>query len=1368
MASILRSSKFVRYFAGLARNIVFNSTRGEIDGTFILKSQCLSNGLTNSLATQAVSSHNHDSSLDRSLKRLDHDVRRTGRITKRELEDVLEELRHTRSATSTQSLLIIRCCGNLVPEASLEVRTQLVNEIWKTLENIGVPMDVSHYNALLRVYLENEHPFSPTEFLANLEHKGVEPNRVTYQRLIARYCQQGDIEGATRILEFMREKQLPVNENVFNALIMGHSQAEDMESAAGILGVMRQAGLEPSADTYTTLLCGYAKKGDIDAITKILEECDAKDVQLLDKDYMDVIYALAVNNNLDHIDKLIGRMKQSAGYNQDAVNLILRLVNHGHEDVGYKILLTMPRPTRSDGEQSLVGSFFIRQMVNTNRPVEKITSICERLEKEDLNPRALLIATECSLQSGDIDQVCALLQIMKEKDLPIRQHYFWPLLASHKKNVNNLLNILSRMCTEFKLAPGGETLRDYVIPSLGNKSSDEIVTLLRDTGITVASAASAVVNYHLNLGNIAEAAKVALRFRAYYSTPVLRRPLVQAYIHTEDTDSFITILRQIHDSVDRVAVADEESAGAVPDRTEIVGNFVMDIATFSRKNRPARIEAVLQGLLDQGLGLSNSSAERLQNKLGEELTSEISNLLGKLTSGDLVPSAVNRPAGFLPSAMDEGQLLKIQKMLEEKGDSTKGVKKQLLQLYCRNKDLEKAEHILKELEAENFVFTTGIYANLLELYAHHDKLEEVWKILTKIQEEDPDFALDDLKIMRITALLVNNDKIQEAVKFLSAQSKEHKVEDRSFLYSSTCWRILNSLAEQGRVDDVKLIFDTLVKNGYIEANNVLLGPLIKAYLLKNDLAGAMEQFEWCCQNYRATPWKNELACKMIQAEDAASLQKLTDLSTQVHGEVNSLYDLVFAFVECGRIRQARKILETPGLRSRPQRLNSACERYQQEGMVATLEGLVEATRDLSYIDRTDIYYHLLLSYCKSKDPDKALGLWTRMQEEDVLPMDEFLQTLGNFLKTEGREVPFIMPEIGETPPPTASGEHKGRKENRATQNAAVLSVSQKLRQALRKNNLDDALAVKQEHGDENFSLTDLSFLIENLVKADRCGEASKIAQGMLEKKVHPLPRVFRFLLNRLANSGDVDTLTAIGNQITPEQKKMASFDNRLCHANIISGKAKEYLRQLHEEIENAKDHELDSLTEKFPRGGAIGILTNHPELHKDYEQMAVKYASRGITSPINVLWMHLFVQGKDDAAKKLWDEYLFDSPRVMFQHVLQEARNKQDENIPHKLISLLQGTSVSEGAKGNAYSCLIDILVSSEKYEDALVIVKEAVKDVCLENMNKTALTRLQAGLLKQGKAFPFEIPPKNAKSSSSSSSSSDDEPAAVQNKQLN
>lgn len=159
------------------------------------------------------------------MRTLDQDVRRSGRISRRDIEDVLEEIRQTRSATSSQSLLVIRCCGNLVPEELPEIRTKLVQEIWNTLKRLNVPMDISHYNALLRVYLENEHVFSPTDFLADLEAIGIEPNRVTYQRLIARYCQVGDIDGATKILEFMKEKQLPVNENVFNALINGHSQS---------------------------------------------------------------------------------------------------------------------------------------------------------------------------------------------------------------------------------------------------------------------------------------------------------------------------------------------------------------------------------------------------------------------------------------------------------------------------------------------------------------------------------------------------------------------------------------------------------------------------------------------------------------------------------------------------------------------------------------------------------------------------------------------------------------------------------------------------------------------------------------------------------------------------------------------------------------------------------------------------------------------------------------------------------------------------------------------------------------------------------------------------------------------------------------
>ena len=44
---------------------------------------------------------------------------------------------------------------------------------------LGVRYDVTHYNALLWVHLQNEHLFSPTDFLAQMESKGIEPNRVS-------------------------------------------------------------------------------------------------------------------------------------------------------------------------------------------------------------------------------------------------------------------------------------------------------------------------------------------------------------------------------------------------------------------------------------------------------------------------------------------------------------------------------------------------------------------------------------------------------------------------------------------------------------------------------------------------------------------------------------------------------------------------------------------------------------------------------------------------------------------------------------------------------------------------------------------------------------------------------------------------------------------------------------------------------------------------------------------------------------------------------------------------------------------------------------------------------------------------------------
>ena len=46
MAAILRSSRFVRYFTCLARNIGLSPAKGDVDGTLLQKSRNLSIGLS--------------------------------------------------------------------------------------------------------------------------------------------------------------------------------------------------------------------------------------------------------------------------------------------------------------------------------------------------------------------------------------------------------------------------------------------------------------------------------------------------------------------------------------------------------------------------------------------------------------------------------------------------------------------------------------------------------------------------------------------------------------------------------------------------------------------------------------------------------------------------------------------------------------------------------------------------------------------------------------------------------------------------------------------------------------------------------------------------------------------------------------------------------------------------------------------------------------------------------------------------------------------------------------------------------------------------------------------------------------------------
>ena len=85
-----------------------------------------------------------------------------------------------------------------------------------------------------------------------------------------------------------------------------------------------------------------------------------------------------------------------------------------------------------------------------------------------------------------------------------------------------------------------------------------------------------------------------------------------------------------------------------------------------------------------------------------------------------------------------------------------------------------------------------------------------------------------------------------------------------------------------------------------------------------------------------------------------------------------------------------------------------------------------------------------------------------------------------------------------------------------------------------------------------------------------------------------------------------------------------------------------------------------------------------------------------------------------------------------------------------RLVNVLEDAStVTMGARGIAYSCLIDVLTQQQNYIAAVDALKKGLTTgIKLEDVNRTALKRLKQGLEDTStQTFPYEIPKKDAKS---------------------
>uniref|UniRef100_A0A8D2M5X0 Leucine rich pentatricopeptide repeat containing n=1 Tax=Zonotrichia albicollis TaxID=44394 RepID=A0A8D2M5X0_ZONAL len=1198
---------------------------------------------------------------DWALNKVDNSVRKTGRIPKALLLKIFQDIR---CPGSNHTLLLLQSCGAVLPEVLSSERTELAHMIWDKMKELGAVYDTSHYNALLKVYLQNEHKFSPTEFLARMEEANVQPNRVTYQRLIAAYCNEGDIEGASKILGFMKSKDLPITEAVFSSLLKGHARSGDMKSAENILSVMRMAGVEPGPDTYLSLLNVYAEKGDADSIKKTLEQVEKTEGYLMDRILMQVIFSLAKAGYPQHIEDIKGRIRFEKEIIPDVMNLCLTLITHGFEDISFSILKSLSHLSREDMDQ---GSFFLQHCVNRNLPMSKLKQFSKELKEAKMHSAPLPFILRCALEANRSALAIDVMKMMKEEGLPLRPHYCWPLLVAYQKE-NNLKGELSEKCSCGIIAYLVHKSYCYEIRQKCNKEM-----------------------FHAELRSEALQGRLdkVLSICEYFSCCLLLFSviLVECFLLFFSTEAVGYFLYHLIDSM---------SDSEVQAKEERLRQYFHQL----KKMVPFHF------LLHNGVFTIDILSKKLEERKAE-----------------------NQPIT--------------------------DVLKQLIHALCEQENMQKALEVKAKYEPDMVV---GGYAALINLCCRHDNVEEAMNLKEKVFPKNSPVALDSGKYVALIEVLERHGRLEDAINILTEmKEKDVPISGRTV---ASFLRILNAAATRGEVETVNRLHDTIANLGLVRTA-ALHAPLITVHLEKDDMPAALEALISCYKKYGKILQLHNICCKLVEKGDADLLQKVSDFISREYGDMMALYDLFFAFLQTGKYKEAKKVIETPGLRAHSGRLKWFAQKCILNKQMETLEQLVESTRNLFECDRDEMYYHLLQMY-SNKDWGKAEAIWTKIQEENIVPREKTLILLADIFEKNGQVVPFEIPKVSGVisffDPCSCSmtfpfgfftlfleAYNIFRRMQKDESHSRCCDILVKA--LLTQDCLEEALDVKRiaETHIKGFTLNSAasSLLIISQVRRDYLKDALAVLKGMLDSGVLPTRAAATALIQALAEKGDVKSLQVLENILGDVTKSIRLPDSLISNAIALAhtksndlDAAVKYLEPLLISGAQNPDQAVRSISYLLRKVSEEGL---EPALEK-FGAMAERVASQcGMYRPVTDLFLQYITAGRVDDARSLIQRW---------GGIVQEKRTLglSSRCFSSKCLSSSRWLSMSEN-RWKEKQVTIEIfwvLFFSSELDGDVASVKATYEKAKAKNveLHEISLKSLATFLKKVGEPVPFTEPP--------------------------
>lgn len=951
------------------------------------------------------------------------------------------------------------------------------------------------------------------------------------------------------------------------------------ETALNLLETMKSKGFQPQLKTYLNVLRIHAKYGDVSTILTEIERLKYMQMALQDIDILQLIYDLALNGHGTKCDQLFGLLSKKGHYIRLATNTINRLIQNNQDDVAYELLNTFPKRQTAPGESINNGVGLLKQLMKANRPITTLTAMCQRLQDDGLHSTPYSVIFPKSDASPD--QVWAMLRERKANSMPLFEENFRSLFDSTKES--EVVQALRTMIQEFKIYPSIKFLRAVVMPKINVKKPDTAINILLSTSILPTQAALAVSYRCLQKNQLKDAADICNYFKLHVWIGLYQSVLSSALNATNDVTGYVKFLRVYYEYFSRTSndTTTNENASSEKsnelDRSDALGSIIFNtLLNLDSNNGITTPAAILKELVNEGLTISQTQADRIENEIGARITSGISNYLNQLASGELHLKPLQKPKYQIFTSS-----FQLEKKISENRTKNKVFNQiELLDAYHREGNMEKFEKLFEDLEKQGISIPPTMYNHLIERQLKLNNFSKATEIFDKYKARNPKFFLFTETIVEAVSVFIRNEQFDEAIEFLT--KIKGPVELQQVENASQPWFfVLNHLADDGKEIEVNQLFDTLLDNRYIIATNKLLDPLVKVHVVNGDSRKAIKAFEDLANKFKMTPFKGGLFTHLVTAEDWDGLQETVRISSTVHGDHNTLIDLAFTYIECGQRERARQLFTLPTVVVDQYKINNIAKKYKKKKAVQYLEDLMNVSQNLFKFNRELIFLNLLELYISEGKTTKAIELNVKLQEQEEIPSRHFLNTLGTYLKSKNIDVTFEIPEEIKQIPGTKGSFH--------TQKSYTDSVKSPLNKSPISKKLSIDKLIMQKISERNPE--EIRKLFKRLSEANLIDVINKIT-----KQENYMKSIYT-LFAALADDGNIIALTQVNSLLPEIDKDGPWFRNNYAKACGVSGQTDQWFSEWNNKLLQADTvKDLQILDNTFPVEGFYHVFENNPNL----------------------------------------------------------------------------------------------------------------------------------------------------------------------------